>query len=202
MRVNLNTGAGYHEYCITGGPESKFEIWEKHVLEAYKKAFEKGVREYGIHTHIGSNILDPKPLLRATEKLLDIAGEIRRELGIEFKFIDIGGGMGIPYKPEEKEFNIDLFSEGIVNLFREKIEKYDLGQPYLYIEPGDILIILNVGAYGFAMSSHYNSRLLPPEILVNNGKYDIIREREDFKDLLRHQKYAKWLNKDDCFKEG
>ncbi len=286
IRVNLNIGAGYHEYCITGGYKSKFGIWETYVLEAYKKAFRKGVREYGIHAHIGSNILDPRPLLIATERLLDIAGRIREKLGIKFKFIDIGGGIGIPYRPEEKEFNIDLFAENVVEIFKRKIEKYDLGQPYLYIEPGryivgsagilltkvntvkrnpykifigvdagmnvllrpalynayhpiivlnssveeevydivgplcesgdfiarnrrlpkikegDILVVLNTGAYGFSMSSHYNSRLLPAEILVNNGKYDIVREREDFRDLLKHQRYARWLNKDEGPKKG
>ncbi|HDJ89160.1 MAG TPA: diaminopimelate decarboxylase [Thermoprotei archaeon] len=285
IRVNLNIGAGHHEYCITGGYKSKFGIWEEYVLDAYKKAFKKGVREYGIHTHIGSNILDPRPLLIATERLLDIAGRIRKKLGIKFKFIDIGGGIGIPYRPKEKEFNIDLFAENIVELFKRKIEKYDLGQPYLYIEPGryivgsagilltrvntvkenpyktfigvdagmnillrpalynayhpiivlnssveeeiydivgplcesgdfiarnrklpkikegDILVVLNTGAYGFSMSSHYNSRLLPAEILVNNGKYDIVREREDFRDLLRHQRYAEWLKGNAGFKE-
>jgi diaminopimelate decarboxylase len=55
------------------------------------------------------------------------------------------------------------------------------------VQEGDILAIKNAGAYGFSMSSNYNSRLRPAEILVLNGKAHLIREREEFEDVLRHQ---------------
>lgn len=55
------------------------------------------------------------------------------------------------------------------------------------VQEGDILVIKNAGAYGFSMSSNYNSRLRPAEILVLNGQAHLIREREEFEDVLRHQ---------------
>jgi diaminopimelate decarboxylase len=55
------------------------------------------------------------------------------------------------------------------------------------IEEGDVLAILNAGAYAFSMSSQYNSRPKPAEVLVNNGNTEIIRERETFADLFTHQ---------------
>jgi diaminopimelate decarboxylase len=55
------------------------------------------------------------------------------------------------------------------------------------VREGDILAIKNAGAYGFSMASNYNSRLRPAEVLIHNGEAKLIRERETFEDLLRHQ---------------
>ncbi len=63
------------------------------------------------------------------------------------------------------------------------------------IESGDVLAFLDAGAYGFIMSSQYNSRPRCAEVLVSNGKYELIREREDFKDLLARQKVPRGLRK-------
>jgi diaminopimelate decarboxylase len=61
------------------------------------------------------------------------------------------------------------------------------------ISEGDIIAILTTGAYGYSMSSQYNSRPRPAEVLVKDGKHELIRERETFQDLLRGQKTASWL---------
>jgi len=61
------------------------------------------------------------------------------------------------------------------------------------VRQGDMLAVLNVGAYGFVMSSQYNSRPRPAEILVKNGRYTLVREREDFETLLKGQRMAEWL---------
>jgi diaminopimelate decarboxylase len=60
-------------------------------------------------------------------------------------------------------------------------------RPLPEIKEGDILAIMNAGAYAFSMASQYNSRLLPAEVMVCNGDIDIIRERENFADLFRKQ---------------
>ena len=272
FRVNPNVGAGHHEHCITGGPLSKFGIMEEEAVEVYKLAQELGFKPVGIHSHIGSGILDPEPFMLAVRSLMDIAGRVHREAGVEFDFIDFGGGIGIPYEPEESKLDIDLFAQKIVDLFKEKLEEYDLGKPTMCIEPGryivgdtsylltrvntvkqsyrkfagvdagfntllrptmygsyhhivvadkpgaeptqtldiagdvcesgdlfardrpmpdieegDLLAILNAGAYSFSMSSQYNSRPRPAEVLVKNGEVDVIRERETFADVLKKQ---------------
>ncbi|MEM2537567.1 MAG: diaminopimelate decarboxylase, partial [Candidatus Bathyarchaeia archaeon] len=66
-------------------------------------------------------------------------------------------------------------------------------RPLPKICEGDLLAILNVGAYGFSMSSQYNSRPRPAEVLVKNGKYTLIREAETFEDLVKRQRIAEWL---------
>jgi len=279
FRVNPEIGAGHHAHVITAGRESKFGIWENDVIEAYKTAEEAGVKKFGIHMHIGSGILQAEPFLLAAEKLLDIARIVHSELGIDFNFIDFGGGLGVPYRPNEKPLNLDSFADKVLGLFKEKVEEYGLGSPFFCIEPGrfivcdacilltrvntvkvtphkrfvgvdagfntlirpamygsyhpiilanrlndqeeetydiagplcesgdilardrtlpkvqegDVLAVLNAGAYGYSMSSQYNSRPRCPEILIRDRKYRLIRERETLDALSKGQKLPPWL---------
>lgn len=140
VRINPEVGAGHHDHCITGGLESKFGIWEDKAITAYEKGIKKGLTPVGIHMHIGSGILDFKKYEEPVNKLLDIAGKISQKLEVEFEFIDIGGGLGIPYKPKEDCLNLKKFSEIIVSKFTEKLEKLKLGRPALALEPGRYLV--------------------------------------------------------------
>lgn len=272
FRVNPRVGAGHHDHCITGGDLSKFGIMEEETVHAYQKALDLGFKPVGIHSHIGSGILDPEPFKLAVRTLMDVAGRVCRELAIQFEFIDFGGGIGIPYHPQEKILDMEKFSEEIVDLFKEKLYQYNLGNPTLCLEPGryivgdasylltqvntlkqsyrkfvgvdagfntllrptmygsyhhivsaskplakptqnidiagnicesgdlfardrsmpdleegDVLAILNAGAYAFSMASQYNSRPRPAEVLVKNGETELIRERETFSDLFYKQ---------------
>lgn len=272
FRVNPKVGAGHHDHCITGGDLSKFGVMEEEAVNAYKRAIDLGFKPVGIHTHIGSGILDPEPFKLAVHALMDTAGRVCQEAGVQFEFIDFGGGMGIPYTPQESLLDINKFAKEIVALFKEKMQEYGIGNPTLCLEPGryivgdasylltrvntvkqsyrkfagvdagfntllrptmygsyhhilsannplaeptqkidiagnicesgdlfardrpmpeleegDLLAILNAGAYAFSMSSQYNSRPRPAEILVKDGKTDQIRERETFADILSKQ---------------
>jgi len=279
VRVNPEIGAGHHEHCITAGRNSKFGIWDAAVVKAYRYAKNAGVKRFGMQMHIGSGILTIEPFLLAAEKLLNIAYHIREELDVRFDFVDLGGGIGVPYKPEEKPLDIDLYAENLIKLYVERINEYDLGEPWFCIEPGryiicdagilltlvntvkttpfkkfvgvdagfntlirpamygsyhpiivanklrskdeevydiagplcesgdllatdrklpkisegDLLAILNAGAYGFSMSSNYNSRPRCGEVLVKDGEYALVRRREHLEDLLRGQEIPSWL---------
>ncbi|MEM1539769.1 MAG: diaminopimelate decarboxylase [Candidatus Bathyarchaeia archaeon] len=279
FRINTEFGAGHHEYVITAGKLAKFGVDEKSALKAYKIAEKAGVKRFGIHMHIGSGIMDVTPYLKSGERLLELAWKIKTKLGISFDFIDFGGGIGVPYKPDEKELDLEAFSSELIEMFKCKLDEYALGEPELWIEPGrflvaeagvllarvnavkhvfrknfvgvdagfntlirpvmygayhhvivankldekpsevydvvgpicesadvlakdrllpkicegDLLAILNGGAYGFSMSSQYNSRPRPAEVLVKGGKYALIREAETFEDLTKKQRVAEWL---------
>ena len=279
VRINPEVGAGHHEHCVTAGRDSKFGIWENEAVRAYKVAKKAGVERFGIHMHIGSGILSVEPFVLATDKLLGVAKRVHDQLGVDFEFIDIGGGLGVPYKPEEKELDLNLFSDKLLGLFRHKLKEYDLGEPIFCVEPGryivcdagvlltavntlkvtpfkrfvgvdagfntlirptmyhsyhhilvanklnlaaedtydvagplcesgdllardrrlpevhegDLLAILNAGAYGFSMSSQYNSRPRAAEVLVKGGEYTLVRERETVNGLASDQKIAVWL---------
>ena len=61
-------------------------------------------------------------------------------MGIDFEFIDIGGGLGVPYKLEDQELDLTEFSNKVVNLFKNKVKEYGLGKPYLFVETGRYLV--------------------------------------------------------------
>jgi diaminopimelate decarboxylase len=274
VRVNPEIGAGHHSHCITAGSESKFGLWEEETIQAYAIAERARVEHFGIHMHIGSGILNIEPYSLAVEKLLSIAKRVHDEVGIEFEFIDIGGGLGIPYKPEDRDLDLNEFSNKIVTPFKDKVKEYGLGKPFLCVEPGrylvcdasilltsvntvkqtpskkfvgvdagfntlirptmygsyhpilianklakankefvdvvgpicesgdafakdrklpkveegDLLAILNAGAYGFSMSSQYNSRPRAAEVMIRQGKDVLVRKREELSDLITNQR--------------
>jgi diaminopimelate decarboxylase len=276
VRVNPEVGAGHHSHCITAGPDSKFGLWEEETIQAYAIAKRARVERFGIHMHIGSGILEVEPYALAVEKLLSIAKRVHDEVGIEFEFIDIGGGIGVPYKPEDKDLDLTEFSNKIVAPFKSKVKEYGLGKPFLCVEPGrflvcdagillttvntvkvtpskkfvgvdagfntllrptmygsyhpilvanklaradketydvvgpicesgdalakdrrlplveegDFLAVLNAGAYGFSMSSQYNSRPRAAEVMIRQGKAVVVRQREQLSDLMSSQRMA------------
>lgn len=276
VRINPEIGAGHHDHCITAGKHSKFGLWEDDALKAYKTAKKAGVTRFGIHMHVGSGVLDIEPFVLALEKLLSIAKKVHDKIKISFEFVDMGGGLGVPYKPEDRDLDLTLFSEEVLSLFKSRIEEYKLGNPFFCVEPGrylvcdasvllttvntfkitpfkkfvgvdagfntlvrptmygsyhqvlvankldapeketydvvgpicesgdalakdrrlpkieegDLLAVLNAGAYGFAMSSQYNARPRAAEVLVKNGTCTLVREREHLDDLMSGQRMA------------
>lgn len=280
FRINPQVGAGHHDHCITAGKNAKFGIWEDQAVNTYLKAKKAGVKKFGIHMHIGSGILNTEPFALALDKLLGIVKMIHDHVGINFEFVDMGGGLGVPYRPEEPELDIACFSDILLSLFKKRAREWGLGEPIFCVEPGrylvadasvlltkvntikenpckkyvgvdagfntlvrptmygsyhhivvankldepekevydvagpicesgdliakdrklpeikegDVLAVLNAGAYGFAMSSQYNSRPRAAEVLVNDGKVALVRTREKNKDLARNQRFAEWLN--------
>jgi diaminopimelate decarboxylase len=139
VRVNPEVGAGHHRHVITAGKQSKFGLWEDDVLRAYAVAKKAGVERFGIQMHVGSGVLDVESFVMALDKLLNIAGKVHSQLGVEFEFISMGGGLGVPYKPEEKELDLGLFSEKVLGLFNLRMSEFSLGKPFFCVEPGRYL---------------------------------------------------------------
>ncbi|PIN86367.1 diaminopimelate decarboxylase [Candidatus Woesearchaeota archaeon CG10_big_fil_rev_8_21_14_0_10_44_13] len=270
IRINPDVGAGHHGHCITGGPDSKFGIYFDRVDEIRKTAAKYGLGIAGIHSHIGSGILDTAIFKKAMNMVLDAAKGFSN-----LEFVDFGGGIGVPYRPDERPMDIRRFGREISALFEDFCRQYgkqlmmiiepgryivaeagfllvttnnrkhtpkhtfigtDSGfnhliRPTMYgsyhdiinasnvegekekvviagnicesgdvftrnedgpedrqiarITEGDVLAICNAGAYGFSMSSNYNTRPRPAEVIVSNGKARIIRRRETFEDITR-----------------
>ena len=267
IRVNPNVDAKTHPYISTGLNENKFgvSIDEAKKMYIYAKNSEF-LNPVGIHFHIGSQLTDIGPIIEAS----GIVSKLLRELialGVEIKFFDIGGGIGIKYQSEE-EINLYDYAQGILSnlsgldvtivcepgrflvgnagIFLTKVlyekrnnEKRfvvvdgamnDLIRPSLYgayheisvanvvnsasqtspcdivgpicesgdflakgvnlpnLSSGDLLLVKSAGAYGFSMSSNYNSRGRAAEVAVQGGKARLIRKRESFEDLIALEK--------------
>jgi diaminopimelate decarboxylase len=101
LRVNPNVDAGTHPYISTGLKENKFGIAHERTLEVYKLAANlPNLKVTGIDCHIGSQITDVAPFMAALEKVLELYDQLSNA-GIELTHLDLGGGLGIPYKAGE-----------------------------------------------------------------------------------------------------
>jgi len=139
---------------IIGNPvESKYGVSHDQIVDAYRQAKKLGVKRFGIHTMLASNELDYKYMVETTQMLLDIVDLICEELKITFEFINIGGGLGIPYTPDAKPFDLDALARKIDMLF--KIFKNRNGWvPRLYMESGRYI----TGRHGVLVTSVINHK--------------------------------------------
>jgi len=262
IRVNPDVDPKTHPYISTGMKKSKFGVDIKSAKKEYEYAGKlKNLEVVGIHCHIGSQILDTSPYIEASQKVVELYHDLLKS-GFDIKYLDLGGGLGIKYKPEQsnpdptdlaqailpnlKDVKAKLILEpgrsivgnaGIlltqVQFIKDKGHKHfvivdagmnDLVRPAMYeayhhivpvaikerpyiktdvvgpicetgdflaldrelpaVERGEYLAVLSAGAYGFAMSSHYNLRPRACEVLVEKGSYKVIREREDYEYIL------------------
>lgn len=270
LRVNPDIRASTHPYISTGLKKHKFGIPIIDAVDHYRLASSlSNITVLGIHCHIGSQITRISPFVDALKKVLLLAKKLR-SLGIEIKYLDIGGGLGIAYSGEVAPYPRDLAkalkplinaydftliiepgrsisgNAGILvtkvlylkkSTFKEFVivdaGMNDLVRPSLYgayhqilpvkknsrkkvkvdvVGPicesgdflakerklgrplqGELLSVMSAGGYGFSMSSNYNGRPRPAEVLVRGSEYFIIREREQYRDLARHIRIPEFL---------
>ena len=261
IRINPDVEADTHPYISTGRTIHKFGVPKADALELYRRASSSlSLEVRGVACHIGSQILELDPFLRAADEVLALAGELGSH-GIKPEFLDVGGGFGISYH-HESPFDFDRMIAAIGSRFqgsgfhpilepgrsvvgnagvlltrvlyiKENREKRfivvdagmnDLLRPALYgsyheilpverrqgparaadvvgplcetgdflgrdralpeLKPGDLLAVLDAGAYGYALASNYNSRSRPAEVLVSGDQARLIRRRETVDELL------------------
>ncbi|AGI48378.1 diaminopimelate decarboxylase [Thermoplasmatales archaeon BRNA1] len=274
FRITPGIGSGHGEKVITGNKGAKFGIPKEKVVETYLRAIDLGLRPIGIHAHIGSGGQTVEPFIDEAMVLAELINQIEEACGIHLEFVDIGGGIGVPYKPNEDEMDVQEMASEVTDVFQQETDvdriilepgryivcdavvlltkcvdvkdaitkkyigvdagfntlirpamydsfhyiqngsrfgkaatgRYDIAGPicetgdYLghdrvmpETEEGDIIVVYNAGAYGFSMSSNYNSRPLCAEVLVCDGKAELIRERETVEEMWRHQKVPERL---------
>ncbi len=259
FRVNPDVEAQTHPYTLTGLRQHKFglDMEQAQRLIPILRTSEH-LRVTGLGFHIGSQILDIQPFINAFIRLKGLA-DVFREAGLPIEHLDLGGGVGIPYRGEksadlaryatflkENRGDYQLFFEpgrfvvGNAGVLLNQVLYHkanhgkhfvivdgamnDLMRPSLYqayheilsVEdkhpaitadvvgpvcesgdffardrslpqylPGDYLAVMNAGAYGFPLSSNYNSRPRAAEVLVDGSDFKIIRQRETFDDVVK-----------------
>ncbi len=138
FRINPDVGAGHHGHVITGGPESKFGIWADDVPKAFAIAAKYGLKIVGMHQHIGSGILETDKFLMAMKVLLSVINKHKDELG-SLEFVDFGGGIGVPYRPDQKPISLKEFGAAVSSLFAGFCSSFGR-RLMLIIEPGRFLV--------------------------------------------------------------
>ena len=280
LRVNTDIGAGHHHDVVTAGGGVKFGLDVAELDDACMVIEDSGRQVVGLHAHIGSGIESVDPLLESARRLVELAPEFRH-----LQFINFGGGIGVPYRPGDKEFPIDEYGRGLERIAGKTVRNRGLQaiiEPGRYVvaesgtliarvtakrvsagvewigcdtgfnhlvrpskygayhhivnatrgsnaslrahfdetkvheevvvagnlcesgdvftrdasgevrtrgldetKVGDVIAFCDAGAYGFSMASHYNARLLPPEVLITDGDMRAIRHRQTYDDLTR-----------------
>jgi diaminopimelate decarboxylase len=131
--VNPDVDAVTHPYISTGLSEHKFGIDNSLVEDVYERA--RGLRNVelnGVSCHIGSQLLDPAPLSEALDKLLALVARLRSR-GFKIRHLDLGGGIGVPYKPTDPRPDIPSF----VHQVRDRVAGHSL---FLMFEPGRSIV--------------------------------------------------------------
>jgi len=135
--------------AIIGKPEeAKYGLTKEQLFQAYRMAKEKGVKRFGLHTMIASNELDPQYFVETAAMLFDLVRELSETLNIAFEFINMGGGIGIPYRPEQVEVNLETIGVGVAQLFKEKLQGTRFQSLRITMECGRVI----TGPYGYLIT--------------------------------------------------
>lgn len=135
--------------AIIGKPEeAKYGMTRLQLFECYARMKAAGVKRFGLHTMVASNELDPNYIIDTAKMLFELAAAISAELGIDFEFVNIGGGIGIPYRPDQKAMDLEIVGDGIEKAYKETVVAAGLKPIKLFMECGRCI----TGPYGYLVS--------------------------------------------------
>ncbi len=135
--MRYNPGSLKQGNVIIGKPEeAKYGFTRKQIIDGYRRAASLGAREFGLHTMVASNELNPDYFIETAALLFDLAVEIRRKSGVRISFVNLGGGIGIPYRPDQQRVDLHHVSHGIQKLYDRIIEPAGLHPMQILMENG------------------------------------------------------------------
>ncbi len=147
--MRYNPGNLKQGNLIIGHPEdAKYGFTHEQMLQGYQMLKDKGVKHFGVHTMVASNELNPDYFIETAELLFKLIIEVHEKTGVKISFANLGGGIGIPYKPEERAVDLEYVSAGIKKLYEEMIVGNDLAPLKLFFELGRAI----TGPYGYLVS--------------------------------------------------
>jgi diaminopimelate decarboxylase len=149
ISCRYNPGSARAGNAIIGKPEeAKFGMTKEQLFETYRLAKAAGIRRFGLHTMIASNELDIEYFVETAIMLFDLVLEIQNELGITFEFANLGGGIGIPYKPDQSPVDISALGERVRAEY-ERRKFHEQAVPLkIFLECGRYI----TGPHGFLVS--------------------------------------------------
>ncbi len=147
--MRYNPGNLKQGNLIIGHPEeAKYGFTREQIIEGYRILKNKGVKHFGIHTMVASNELDPGYFIETAEVLFSLIVEVYEKTGVKISFANLGGGVGIPYRPGEKAVDLEFVSAGIKKVYSEIIEKNRLAPLKIFFELGRAI----TGPYGYLVA--------------------------------------------------
>ncbi len=149
ISVRYNPGEQRAGSFIMGSPENaKYGFTRDQIFTGYSLLRQKGSRRFGIHTFVASNELDPDYFVETADMLFDLALEIEEKLKICLEFVNISGGIGIPYKPGQTKVDLAYVGREIEKKYKDKIRGTGLHPLSIFMECGRAI----TGPYGYLVS--------------------------------------------------
>ena len=145
----FNPGPLKQGNAIIGRPEeAKYGFTRDQLFDGFRTLRDKGVRRFGLHTMVASNELNPQYFVETATMLFTLAVELSRALGITFELLNLGGGIGIPYRPGDKPVDLEAVGRGIAESYAANYAPSGLPRPRLCLECGRLI----TGPYGCLVS--------------------------------------------------
>jgi diaminopimelate decarboxylase len=149
ISFRYNPGERRTGNAIIGVPrEAKYGLTHDQIFEAYRIVKEKGVKRFALHTMVASNELNPDYFIETARMLFQLVLEIHGKTGVRIEMINLGGGVGIPYRPEDKAVDLEYVSRGIHRLYEEMIKTAGLDPVRIVMECGRVV----TGPHGYLVS--------------------------------------------------
>lgn len=158
---------------IIGKPEeAKYGLTREQIIQAYKICKEEGVKHFGLHTMVASNELNPDFFIDTAKLLFELCAEIKEKTGVRIEFVDLGGGLGIPYRPEQKAVDYGYVAKGIKNEYDKILIPANLDPMEIYWECGRPI----TGPYGWLITTAIHEKHIYREyIAVDSCMADLMR---------------------------
>ena len=135
--------------AIIGKPEeAKYGFTREQLFEGYRKLRDKGIKRFGMHTMVASNELNPDYFVETARILFELIVEISKALDIKFEFVNLGGGIGIPYLPEQEPVSFEAVAKGVKEAYNATITANGLYPLNVFLECGRVI----TGPYGYLVS--------------------------------------------------
>jgi diaminopimelate decarboxylase len=135
--------------AIIGHPEeAKYGFTREQLFDGYRMLRDKGVKRFGLHTMVASNELNPDYFVDTADMLFGLVADLSEKLGIRFEFLNLGGGFGIPYRPEEKAIDLEYVSGKISKRYDATIRAAGMHPLNIVMESGRMI----TGPYGYLVA--------------------------------------------------
>ena len=149
ISLRYNPGSQRTGNVLIGKPEeAKFGCTRPQLLQGYEQARKLGATRFGLHTMVASNELNPQFFIETAEMLFSLARELNEELGLRLEFINLGGGMGIPYRPDEIPLDYASLSRQIKAAYDSSLASGPLHDLAIFMENGRVI----TGPYGYLVT--------------------------------------------------
>lgn len=149
ISFRYNPGDARTGNALIGLPqEAKYGITRDQVIQAYRTMKDKAVKRFGLHTMVASNELDSSYFVETARMLFELAAKIKRECDVRIELINMGGGIGIPYRPEEKAVDLPYIAAEMKKLYDALLVPAGLDPVRIVFECGRLI----TGPYGYLVS--------------------------------------------------